>query len=119
MPQPRVPGKRGSLPPEQLPSLVCCSARDRWPLANCSPAQHVQNASCRLSRAGGSPFGALLSEATATDVLRKGKSLCFIQLSSPFSQDHMVSIAGLYTSHPADDEMWGIKCRVELPLTSM
>ena len=80
--------------PSLSPGIVCRSAP--WQVAsesaNCSLAQHVQNASCLMSCVCGSPFGAILSEATATDVFRKGKSLHFIQFSSTFSRDHMVYI---------------------------
>lgn len=90
--------------PSLSPGIVCRSAP--WQVAsesaNCSLAQHVQNASCLMSCLCGSPFGAILSEATATDVFRKGKSLHFIRFSSTFSQDHMVYIDVLYTSYLAD-----------------
>lgn len=91
------------VPPRPLELCACSLWQVAAGAANCILAQHVQNTSCRMSCLSGSLFGALPSEATATDVCRKGEGLHFMRFSSTFSQDHMVYIDVLYTSYRADD----------------
>jgi len=94
----------GWLPAARVLELGAAGPRGRRPLdllAGASPSvcRTLRLLSCRRR----SSFGATPSEAPATDVFRKGKSLRFIRFSSAFSQDHMVYVDVLYTSHLADD----------------